>query len=141
MSLLKTYRNDIVSRPMGTILDDFRAAAYNGTVGQVTREDVITLVAFYAEYAVAYLDRVAETFEPVKDASETMKFMNSFIAEAVNEAGLHYYNFEKGWSIVDRAVQAALDNGGVALVSDIAAVVAEIEASHEAANEDVPEEE
>lgn len=127
MSLLKTYRNDLVSRPFLNILDDFKDAFAQAAEGVITKEDVIALTSFYAEYGVAYLNYISETFEEPKGASDTMKFMNSAVAEAVNEAGLHYFNKERGYSIVDRAVQAAIDNGGVALTSDIMAVINEIE--------------
>lgn len=130
MSLLKTYRNELVSRPFSGIVRDFTDAFHEAAKSTITKADVVVLVSYYAEYAVAYLSYVAETLEEPKNASSTMKFMNSLIAEAVNEAGLHYYNKERGWSVVDRAVQAAIDNGGVALISDIVTVIDEIEATH-----------
>lgn len=144
MSLLKATRSKIVSRPLGNILGDFKAAFQEAAQREINREDVITLVSFYAEYGVAYLDYIADSFEEPKRASDAMKFMNSAIAEAVNEAGLHYFNKERGYSVVDRAVQAALDNGGIALTTDIIKVVDEIEESYvedeELAFEDMDEE-
>ena len=98
MSLLKTYRNPLVPRNLTEILNDFQGALYSIAQHTITKEDVVTLVAFYAEYGVAYLDMIAATFEKPKGASDTMSFMNSVIAEAINEAGLHYYNKERGWS-------------------------------------------
>lgn len=136
MSLLKTYRNKLVPRSREEIIKGFQAALYSASQGTITKTDVITLVAFYAEYGVAYLDHISNTFEEPKGASETMKFMNSVIAEAINEAGLHYYNMERGWSVVDKAIQAALDNGGIATTNDIIRIVDEIEASYEVEEEE-----
>ena len=130
MSLLKTYRNPLVPRNLTEILNDFQGALYSIAQHTISKEDVVTLVAFYAEYGVAYLDYIASTFEEPKGASDSMKFMNSVIAEAINEAGLHYYNKERGWSVVDKAIQASLDNGGMATTNDIIAILDEIEESY-----------
>ena len=130
MSLLKTYRNPLVPRHLTEILQDFQAALYGMTQNTITKEDVVTLVAFYAEYGVAYLDYIASTFEEPKGASDSMKFMNSIIAEAINEAKLHYYNKERGYSVVDKAIQASLDNGGMATTNDIIKIIDEIEESY-----------
>ena len=141
MSLLKVYRNELLSRPLESILGDFKDAFHVGASDRFTKDDVITLVAFYAEFGVAYLQYVSETFEEPEGSQQTMKFMNSLIAEAVHEAGLHYYDKERGYSIVDKAVQAAIDNGGIPLTSDVRKIVQEIEESHiEETFEDMDEE-
>jgi hypothetical protein len=106
---------------------------------EVTQEDVLALVAFYAEYGVSYMTMIATSLEEPRGASETMKFMNSLIAEAVTAAGLHYFNLERGFSIVDKAVQSALDNGGVPSTQAIMDIIKEIEDSY--IEPDVEEEE
>ena len=56
--------------------------------------------------------------------------MNSIIAEAVNAAGLHYFNLDRGFSLVDKAVQSGLDNNGIPKTDDILAIIQEIEESY-----------
>lgn len=131
MSILKAYRADFTTRDLDDILHSFQAALENKLeVGKLDKDAVVALVGFYAEYGVSYLRQVAFTFRDPSGAQESMKFMNSVIAEAVNEAGLHYYNKEHGYSIVDKAVQLALDCGGKAVVNDILDVISEIEESY-----------
>jgi hypothetical protein len=59
-----------------------------------------------------------------------MKFMNSYIAEACNVTGLHYFHMEGTFSIVDKAVQGALDNGGTISTEAVKAIIEEIEESY-----------
>lgn len=92
--------------------------------------DVIAMVTLYASYSCNYLQYVATTLRDDPEASQTMKFMNSYIAETVNKAGLHYYNKEHGYSIIDKAVQAALNGGGTVSCGDVTAFIEEIEASY-----------
>lgn len=92
--------------------------------------DVIAMVTLYATYSCSYLQYVATTLRDDVESSQTMKFMNSYIAETVNKAGLHYYNKEHGYSIIDKAVQAALNNGGTVSCGEVTEFIDEIEASY-----------
>jgi len=132
VSILKAFRADFTTRDHHSILAAFQnSLEYSLLRGdKLNTDDVVSLVAFYAEYGVSYLKQVAYTFRDPSGAQETMKFMNSVIAEAVNEAGIHYYNKEHGYSIVDKAVQLALEGNGFADADDIRAVIAEIEESY-----------
>lgn len=128
MSILKAYRADFTTRDADEILTSFQHTLEEALdKGDLTREDVVALVAFYAEFGVSYLRTVAYTFRDPNGAQESMKFMNSVIAEAVHEAGLHYYNKEHGFSIIDKAVQEALNNNGVVSPEAINVIIDEIE--------------
>ena len=131
MSLFKAFNNPHSVRTLNHIKKDFQQV-FEGISGlnNVTKEDVVALVAFYAEYGVSYMTMIATSLEEPRGASETMKFMNSIIAEAVTAAGLHYFNLERGFSIVDKAVQSGLDNGGRPLTDDIVKIIHEIEESY-----------
>jgi hypothetical protein len=132
MSLLKAFKNESSVRTLDYIKRDFQTAFEQ--IIEAGHEDqalsVSTLVQFYAEYGVSYMTMISTSLEEPHGASETMKFMNSFIAELVNASGLHYFNLERGFSIVDKAVQKALDNGGVVSHTDVMAIIEEIEASY-----------
>ena len=133
MSILKAYRAGFTTRNEEEILSDFQSAfedAADRAEGETTTLDVVALVAFYAEFGATYLRRAAYTLSEDTGASASMKFMNSIIAEVMHEAGLHYYNKEHGHSVVDRAVQLALDNDGVPTTEGIVAIIEEIEATH-----------
>lgn len=131
MSILKAYRASFVTRDADDILMSFQHTLEDALDnGDLTREDVVALVAFYAEFGVNYLRTVAYTFRDPNGSQESMKFMNSVIAEAVHEAGLHYYNKEHGYSIIDKAVQEALDNDGVVTVAVINRIIDEIEETY-----------
>ena len=131
MSLFKAIKNEKSVRTLGVIKKDFKQV-FEGLADQpeVTKEDVVALVAFYAEFGVSYMTMIATSLEEPRGASETMKFMNSIIAEAVTAAGLHYFNLARGFSIVDKAVQSGLDNGGKPSTADIIAIIDEIEDSY-----------
>ncbi len=131
MSILKAYRANFVPRNADEIVASFQHALDDALdQGALTRDAVVSLVAFYAEFGVNYLRTVAYTLRDPHGAQESMKFMNSVIAEAVHEAGLHYYNKEHGYSIIDKTVQEALDNEGVATVSIINQIIDEIEETY-----------
>lgn len=131
MSIMKAYRNTTHTRDEDEILVSFQTAFENAMDKDASEHsDVVALVISYAEYGVAYLRQVAFTFHAPERIQNTMKYMNSVIAEAVNEAGLHYYNQEHGFSIVDKAVQAALDGGGVVTPDEINAIIDEIEVGY-----------
>ena len=131
MSLFKAIKNEQSVRTLEYIKKDFKQV-FEGLADQpeVTKEDVVALVAFYAEFGVSYMTMIATSLDEPRGASETMKFMNSIIAEAVNMAGLHYFNLERGFSIVDKAVQSGLDNGGKPSTEEIIAIIKEIEDSY-----------
>jgi hypothetical protein len=131
MSLFKAY-NLVRTAPAldnvdikGTFLD---VIAMTGE--EVTRENVVALVSLYTSYSINYLEAVATSLEDFPEASASMKFMNSYIAEAVHKAGLHYYHMEGSHSIIDKPIQFALDNGGVVTTAYVEECIQEIEDSY-----------
>lgn len=92
--------------------------------------DVIAMVTIYASYSCNYLQYVATSLRDDPETSQTMKFMNSYIAETVSKAGLHYYNKEHGYSIIDKAVQAALNGDGTVSCGEVTEFIEEIEQSY-----------
>lgn len=102
-----------------------------------TRDDVCALVSIYAGISVDYLVEVATSLEDDPEMSATMKFMNSYVAEAIHMASLHYYHKEGTFSIIDKAVQAALDNDGLVTMAEVDAFLEEIEVSYEPTPEEL----
>ncbi len=140
MSLLKAYHIELdPARTLELIKADF-TSSLEGVMTEIdkkqfvheTHEDALLagMIALYAEYSVAYLHAVATTLEEPKNASDSMKFMNSYIVSFLHELELHYYDKEQGYSVIDKAVQAALDNEGTVSVKEISNIVEEIEASY-----------
>ena len=132
MSLFKAY-NLILGEEadLEVIEENFLEVVGNvADTDKADMADVIAMVTLYATYSCSYLQYIATTLRDDEESSQTMKFMNSYIAETVNKAGLHYYNKEHGYSIIDKAVQAALDNGGTVSCGDVTAFIEEIEASY-----------
>ena len=131
MSLLKAYMNTKTVRPRSEVVVDFKTMIEACVLSDIiTKEDVATAIAFYAEYSLAYLTEVSQTLEDPVGAGSAMKFMNSYIAEFTNKAGLHYFDLDKGYSVVDKAVQLALDVGGFPPVVDVVAIIDAIEESY-----------
>jgi hypothetical protein len=130
MSLIKALKGDYSTRKLEDIRDDFKQA-FEAFISadEYSQEAVTTLVTLYTEYAVAYMVEISATLTEPKGASETMKFMNSIIAEMVNKADLHYFNQEHGFSIIDKSVQAALDAGQIT-VQQVMNIINEIEESY-----------
>lgn len=94
-----------------------------------TRSDIIVLLNYYTTYSINYLIDVAETLVEPKDIQQTMKFMNSYIAEYYRLADLHYFHKE-GYTIIDKCIQNALDNDGVLLYETVDKEISAIEESH-----------
>lgn len=94
-----------------------------------TKTDIIVLIRLYTDYSVKYLKEVAVTLEEPKGAQQTMKFMNSYIAECMTVAGLHYFH-QEGHTIIDKAVQHALSNNGDLKYDVIESIIDDIEASY-----------
>lgn len=142
MSLIKAYKLEAVTnRTFEDVKNDFITALHGCMMSpnEVSQEDISYLVQYYTEYSCLYLQTVATTLEEPKGVSATMKFMNSYIATFVTEAGYHYYNKEQGYSIIDKAVQAALDNDGIVTTVQIFNIMEEIEDSYtEEDIEDIP---
>ena len=130
MSLIKALKGDYSTRKLEDIREDFKNA-FEAFISadEYSTEAVTTLVTLYTEYAVAYMVEISATLTEPKGASETMKFMNSIIAEMVNKADLHYFNQEHGFSIIDKSVQAALDAGQIT-VQQVMNIINEIEESY-----------
>lgn len=131
MSLFKAYNLVRTEAPLdnndlkGTFLD---IIAMTGE--EVTEEQVVALISIYTAYSINYLEGVATSLEDFPEASASMKFMNSYIAEAVHKAGIHYYHMEGSHSIIDKPIQYALDNGGVCTTEYIQECIKEIEDSY-----------
>lgn len=140
MSLFKAYSNMTTARSLDKIREDFQVVFDRIAENQdtVTPVDVAEMTQLYAEYGATYMSLIAVSLQEPKGASETMKFMNSIIAEVVTKADLHYFDLERGFSIVDKAVQAALDNGGVPTMKSVMDIITEIEDSYK--EEDVEDE-
>jgi len=133
MSLLKAYnitRN--TGRSLEKIKTDFMRTIEYCVVDltNIGKIDIAHLIKYYVEYSTVYLSQVAQTLEEPKLASETMKFMNSFIVSILYEAELHYYDKEKGFSLIDKAVQEALDNNGIITVEYAISLIDEVEESY-----------
>jgi len=140
MSLIKAYNLDVpVSRTKELVKADFITALQDCFKAKelIGKAEIIPLVQYYAEYSCRYLKYVAYTLEEPQGEAATMKFMNSYIATFVTEAGLHYYNKEQGYSIIDKAVQAALDNKGVVTAEEVDSILTAIEDSY-IEEEDIP---
>jgi len=143
MSLIKAYNLQLEgNRELSDIKTDFLLAleAAMMDTSNFSKEDIASLIKYYTEYSVEYLQTVAQTLEEPYEASGTMKFMNSYIASLMHEAKLHYYNKERGYSIIDKSVQHALDNHGLISEAEIFEIFGEIEASYieEEVEEDLP---
>lgn len=129
MSLLKILKKDIVSKDVDTMRKDFLEIVET-IVEEPMYEDVLALVAIYTDVAIQYIDRVARTLEQQQGIKDTMNFMNTYITEVVTGAGYHYFHKEKGYSIVDKCIQDALDNDGVLYNTTIEKNIQEIEHSY-----------
>jgi len=70
-----------------------------------------SLIDIYAVYSVLYLREVAFTLKEPIGIQQTMKFMNSYIAEIAHKLKVPYFHKEEGYSLIDKAVQFVLDNG------------------------------
>lgn len=133
MSLIKAYKlKTDPSRDFEAIKADYITAVASCMMlkNALTKTDIAYLIKYYTEYSCLYLKQVATTLEEPKGVSATMKYMNSYIATFVTEAGLHYYNKEQGYSIIDKAVQAALDTDGIVTTKQIYDIITEIEKSY-----------
>lgn len=139
MSLLKAFRKYAPTKELYDIADSFRDVLEEA--GEtLTKEDMVKLVGIYGEYGAGYMFEAATTLDEPYGASMTMKFMNSYIAEGCREAGLHYFNKEHGFSIVDKVVQANLDAGTAISPEEVEAFIDEIEESYVEEEEEDTEE-
>lgn len=130
MSLLKLLKAEIPVKDVEVIRGDFLEVILSLSDTKAQREDVVALVNIYVDYSIQYLDRVARTLEQATYMRDTMNLMNSYLAEVIAEAGLHYYNQEQGFSIIDKAVAVAIDNEGISNCEDIEQIIEDIEASY-----------
>lgn len=135
MSLLKAYNlnpSDLTVYEMTAKFSDiYQDLADEKKFDAVS---VAVLVNIYTDYACEYLRVSARTLTAPPEFDQTMKFMNSIIAEFVHLAGLHYFDLDRGYSIIDKALQKKLDNRGGNV--DVLAIIEEIEASYAEPQED-----
>lgn len=131
MSLLKTLTKTYNTANPESIKEDFKSSVIVATgKDNITHTDVADLVSLYAQYSICYLQAVAMTLDEPVGMQSTMKFMNSLIAEFVHAAQLHYYHMEGNYSIVDKAIQVALDGDGYISQDAVLEIVGDIELSH-----------
>lgn len=131
MSLIKAYGLTANVRSRDEIKKDFLVSVEAVLMyDDATVEELASVIACYSEYAVTYLTEVATSLQEPKGASDTMKFMNSFIAELSHKVGIHYYHMEGSYSIIDKAVQTALDNAGIVTTEQVVEYIQEIEDSY-----------
>ncbi len=138
MSLLKAIKNAAKPRDMGALKSEF-IKNVEALGDQIEVEDLLVLSRLYGEYGAAYMAQIAATLDEPPAASSTMKFMNSYIAEVCKAANVHYYNREFGYSLVDKVVQDALDNGGYTTLEKVMEFIAEIELSYAEPEEETEE--
>jgi hypothetical protein len=128
MSLLKAYN---LQKPVkyGQLKEEFQAvfADICEDTEATSIDDLADLLEIYAEYSVQYLQTVAVTLSDPSGVQDTMKYMNSIIAEVSRLVGVHYYH-SNGSTLVDKPVQDALDDA--LTLEGIKAWIAEIEASY-----------
>jgi hypothetical protein len=132
MSLFKAYKKTPPPRPLETIKEEFLALFDEicSNEDKVTPEELAGLIVIYTEYSVGYLQTVAATFVEPTGSAQTMKFMNSIIAEAVYEIGYHYFDKEKGYSIIDKTVQQALNTKKPITIDNVLNIIEVVELSH-----------
>jgi hypothetical protein len=138
MSLLKLLKAEIPAKDVEVIKNDFLEIILTLQDSKAQTEDVICLVQLYTDYSIQYLDRVARTLVQESSMRETMNLMNSYLAEVIKDAELHYFNKEEGYSIIDKSVADAIDNEGVLKYNDIKDIITVIEESY-VELEEVPE--
>jgi hypothetical protein len=132
MSLLKAF-----NLPSETIIRDFTdiEVEFLSVIEEITdknsasTEQLAGLVALYAEYGCAYMCHICD-LAPNDRASANMKIMNSYLAEVCRKAGSNYYHKEEGYTLVDKAVQEALNNRGRCSVEKALEFIADIDASY-----------
>ena len=114
-----------------SIKEDFKSTVIIASDSEVvTDTQVADLVSLYVEYSICYLQAVAITLDDPVGMQSTMKFMNSLIAEFMHAASLHYYHKEGNYSVVDKAIQQALDGDGHISVEEVKLLIGEIELSY-----------
>lgn len=139
MSLLKALRNPMSAYSFERLEQDFLFVIEDAG-DKLDRDDVVQLLAIYGEYGAAYMTIAASTLSEPTGASQAMKFMNSYIAEGCREAGLHYFNKENAFSMVDKVVQASLDQARCITFAEVDAFIQEIEDSYIEEAEETDEE-
>ena len=131
MSLLKTLTKTYNMASPESIKEDFKSTVImSADSDNVTDTQVADLVSLYTEYSICYLQAVAMTLDEPVGMQATMKFMNSLIAEFMHSASLHYYHKEGSYSIVDKAIQKALDGDGHIDIEEVKLLIGEIELSY-----------
>lgn len=130
MSLIKGYKLNNKLRSVEDVKKDFMD--HLDTVIDVQPEaiDIAVLVYYYTEISVIYVSKVASTLEDDKALQDTMRFMNSFLAELATTCEIKYYHKETGKTIIDEPLQDALNNGGKSSVPFILEVIENINNSY-----------
>ena len=138
MSLLKTLTNTYTMASPESIKEDFKYSTIIAAESDnVTDTQVAALIALYTEYSICYLQAVAITLDDPVGMQSTMKYMNSLIAEFMHAASLHYYHKEAGYSVIDKAIQQALDSEGTISIEEVKVLMGEIELSYVEEEEEV----
>jgi len=129
MSLLKARRLEIKCEGYGALQQSFLEIIDSSDT--YCNEDLIALVQIYTSYSVEYLIELAATLDKPVHVEDSMKLMNSYIAEICNETENKYYHKENGYTIIDKCIQEALDNDGTVSYSYVAELLEEINKSYE----------
>lgn len=92
-------------------LEDTFKAVLDGITEQSIRSDLRYLLGIYANYSALYLREVSLTLVEPPRVNQTMKFMNSYIAEVCHKAEVPYYHKEEGYTIIDKVLGLIFDSG------------------------------
>lgn len=132
MSLLKARAMyaDYMPRGVYELRDEFlyNIDAMQEAERKPNQKDVIDAVGIYIEMSMTYL---LDASNLVKDSGvhDIMQLMNSYIAELMHEAQLHYFH-QEGMTIIDFAMQKGLDKAGPLSHDDVEEIIARIEGSY-----------
>ena len=142
MSLFKALSFNGFSSDIDSTTDLFvltvEDIAVEDGVPLATTEQITGLLSVYIECSVEYLRAAAQlSVDPTLDTQ--LKFMNSYLAEALRGAGLHYFH-QEGMTIIDLLLQKTLDKGDFLENFEIEAIVQDVEDSHIEEDEDEIEE-
>ena len=83
----------------------------DGITDMPIRDDLRYLLGLYANYSALYLHEVSLTLVEPPRVNQTMKFMNSYIAEICHKLEIPYYHKEEGYTIIDKVLGLIFDSG------------------------------
>lgn len=128
MSLLKARKLGIKPEGYGELQKVFLEVI--DSTEEYGTDNLVELIQVYTIYSVEFLIDIGCSLEKPKGVEDTMKLMNSFIAEITVATNNKYYHKEEGYTIIDKCIQYALDNGGTVGTEFIYEVIDEINNSY-----------